>query len=56
MRKIICTSSQRHQLMEKYNCSKSKVSEALNFRRDSKKHREMRSYAVNILGAHPLFI
>ena len=56
MKKIICTPSQRLQLIEKYRCSQSTVSEALNFRRDAKSHREMRSYAVNILGALPVFI
>lgn len=50
MERIILTKSQRARLKEKFDCSEPFISQSLMFKKTSLKQREVRSYAVNILG------
>lgn len=53
-KKIIASTEIRRALEEKFECSQTTISLALNFKRNNMLARRIRSYAVNTLKATPL--
>lgn len=54
MKKIVANVETRKALMDKFNCSQTTISDALNFVGHSLTQRKIRSYAVNKLKSHPI--
>lgn len=53
MYKIVVSTSERDEIMERFDVKKAYVYKALNFLTDSVKAKKIRTYAVDVLGHEP---